>query len=184
MRRRQTYELDYHYCPTCKNELKFLPQNDREYLTCDQCQFTFWNNPKPVVSGLFMKSNKVLLIYRKAHSYKDYWSLPGGIISTFEDPIIALKREFFEETNYVIDVGEILEANTIIYIPKGRYKKPSYTSVDIIYRVNIKNFDPTKIYQVNNDEISKINIFSSTNLPKRIAFYHRKVINKFAFKIR
>lgn len=53
-------------------------------------------------AGLLLENEKGELLIVKA-SYKDYWTLPGGIIDGDETPLQAAIREVAEEVGLVID---------------------------------------------------------------------------------
>ncbi|MDH7476237.1 MAG: NUDIX domain-containing protein [Microgenomates group bacterium] len=177
--KRQFFEVDYYYCPRCKNELKFKLIDGKKRLHCQRCDFIFYNNPKPVVSGLLIKNKEVLLIKRndKKASFYGYWSLPGGILEIDEEPKKGLEREFAEETGIAVRAGKIINGYLIKHYQTGRQ---SYASVDIVFEVGAK-----KIYlnKFNQKEVSKIDFFSIKNLPKKIAFGHKKIIINYLNKL-
>ncbi len=181
-RKREIFEIDYHYCPTCKTELNFKKIDNNLLLACSKCDFVFWNNPKPVVSGILKKNRKVLMIKRAQDSYKNYWSLPGGVINYMETPELAIKREFFEETNIKIQTLQLFHAYLIVYTPRGKFKKPSHTSIDLVYSaeaINNEKINP----KPNSKEATDIKFFSPSQLPQKIAFGHRDIINKYFKRI-
>jgi ADP-ribose pyrophosphatase YjhB (NUDIX family) len=182
-RKKQTNELQYQFCPSCKSTMRFKIIENYQVLGCSQCSFLFWNNPLPVVSALIIQNGKVLLIKRKGVVYNGYWALPGGIINYLEEPHDALKREVFEETGIVVNNAILLDSYLIIYGPNGLEKHPSHTSIDLIYNCYIKK-DIARINTIsNNTEISEIKIFSINKLPKLIAFKHREIIIKHLLNI-
>jgi 8-oxo-dGTP diphosphatase len=56
---------------------------------------------------IIVKDNKVLFIHRKKYG-KEYYVLPGGAIEANETPEQAAIREAKEETNFDIELGELL----------------------------------------------------------------------------
>lgn len=58
------------------------------------------------VAGIICKQNKMLLIGHKKAG-KEYWLLPGGGVNFGESLADALKREFIEELNLKIEVGDV-----------------------------------------------------------------------------
>jgi ADP-ribose pyrophosphatase YjhB (NUDIX family) len=62
------------------------------------------------VDGVFVKKRKILLLKRNVKPYKGFWHLIGGHVKANESLKEALKREFKEETNLDIEVGEIIDA--------------------------------------------------------------------------
>lgn len=59
------------------------------------------NLPKKrmAAGALLLDSRKKILLVKT--SYKDYWSIPGGVIERDESPLQALKSELREEVNLV-----------------------------------------------------------------------------------
>lgn len=179
-RMRQTDELLYNYCPTCKTGLQFRSIENRFVLGCRKCSFLFWNNPKPVVSALINKDNNILLVNRKSTVFNGYWSLPGGIINYLEEPAFALKREVYEETNFEISKLRLIDTYLIIYAPYGLEKYPSHTSIDIVYECQINKPSGNLNRSILNSEVNEVRFFSPNNLPTLIAFKHREIINNFS----
>jgi len=178
-RGRQVFEIDYNYCPTCKNNLAFITKNNRQNLHCNKCGFTFWNNPKPVVSALITHKGKTLLIQRNQDSYKYYWSLPGGIIDYLESPEEALTREILEEVNLTVKSLKLIDTYLIIYAPTGLSNKPSHTSIDLVYSVKVNEKLTSSLLSQNQNEVRQIKLFHTKELPAKIAFGHRNIIHKF-----
>lgn len=134
--------------------------------------------PRPVVSAYIIIKGEVLLIKRAGPVYENYWAMPGGIIDLFEGPEEAVRREVFEETGLHFIIQTIVNAHLIKYFSKGLKNIYSHTSVDIVYKgiVNEKNIVFSK---ERNKEILDVRTFKKDNLPKKIAFGHRTIINNF-----
>ena len=61
------------------------------------------------VDGIYLKDGKVLLLKRGDEPFKGFWSLVGGHVEETETVKDALKREFKEETNLNVTVGELID---------------------------------------------------------------------------
>jgi 8-oxo-dGTP diphosphatase len=61
------------------------------------------------VEGIYVKSGKVLLVKRGVEPFKGSWHLVGGHVEEHETLKEALKREFKEETNLDVKVGNIID---------------------------------------------------------------------------
>jgi ADP-ribose pyrophosphatase YjhB (NUDIX family) len=157
-------EKAYNYCPTCKNKLIKKSVDRRQLLTCSKCGFIFWNNPKPVVSILIEKQNKILMIKRGKTPLKDYWVLPGGYIDYEEEPETAIIRETKEETGLSIMISNLIGVYPIDNDPTGMH-------LDIIYSAKM----PKQKISLN-QESSSYKFFNLKNLPKLIAYQHRQAI--------
>lgn len=97
-------EKYYKFCPSCKTDLKRKIIDGRERLFCPNCDFIFWNDPKPAVSILLPQGEGILMLQGANEPSKDYWCLPGGYVNYGETPQEAVKRETKEETG--ADVSE------------------------------------------------------------------------------
>jgi 8-oxo-dGTP diphosphatase len=56
--------------------------------------------------GIYEKDVKILLLKRNVKPFKGFWYVVGGHVEEEETLKEALKREFKEETNIDIKVGE------------------------------------------------------------------------------
>ena len=61
------------------------------------------------VDGVYIKEEKILLLKRADEPFKGYWHLVGGQVEDNETLREALIREFKEETNLDIKVGDIID---------------------------------------------------------------------------
>lgn len=60
------------------------------------------------VDGILIDNGKLLLVRRATEPFKGSWALVGGSVDENETLREALKREFMEEVNLDVEVGEIL----------------------------------------------------------------------------
>jgi 8-oxo-dGTP diphosphatase len=60
------------------------------------------------VEGVYVKKNKILLMKRSVIPFKGFWHLVGGQVEKNETLKEALKREFKEETNLDVKVGDVV----------------------------------------------------------------------------
>ena len=61
------------------------------------------------VDGVYIKDGKIFLLKRSTEPFNSYWHLVGGHVEENETLKEALKREFKEETNLDIDVGDMID---------------------------------------------------------------------------
>jgi ADP-ribose pyrophosphatase YjhB (NUDIX family) len=61
------------------------------------------------VDGVLLKDARIFLAKRNVQPYKGYWHLVGGHVDENENPKDALKREFLEETNLKVKIGELID---------------------------------------------------------------------------
>jgi len=131
-------------------------------------------NPHPVVSALVVKDDKVLMALRGKGSYEGYWCLPGGMIDKNEEPDAAVLRELLEETG-VVGISPKLLTAYLIRCDDGLV----HTSIDLVYHVKAQNDFKTS----DSDEITHVAYFTKIQLPEKIAFGHRRIINQFAHQL-
>lgn len=80
------------------------------------------------VQGILEKNNELLLVKHEKNG-KEYHLLPGGGVDLGEDFRTALKREYLEECNIVVEVGEML------FISEGIAPNGSRHIVNIYFKV-------------------------------------------------
>lgn len=143
--------------------------------------------PKPSVTAdiLVTYKNKVLLIRRKNHPYKNYWCLPGGFfIPENFDNVVENKREFAdedinftaqrelkEETGLQLDINRFEQIKTYA----GKFD-PRMRIVDVAFSVKLNSHESelVKIAKAD-DDAADLNWFSLVNLPK-LGFHHAQII--------
>ncbi len=98
-----------------------------ERLTCPQCGWVHYEDPKVAVGVLLFREGKVLLVRRTMEPYIRQWSIPAGFVNAMEDPRQAAARECLEETGLKVRVGELFD---ILY---GR-EHPRGADLLLVYR--------------------------------------------------
>ena len=83
--------------------------------------------PKIGVNGALFNGNGEILLEQRSDD--NLWGIPSGWVDVGESPETALKREFMEEANLVIEPLEIIKFYTRL---PGEYLQP-HTSVHILY---------------------------------------------------
>lgn len=124
-----------------------------------------FKNPYPAVDIIIEKSKGVVLVYRK--NFPQGWAMPGGFINYGESAEQAAIREAREETGLDIENLKFFG----VFSEPGR--DPRFHTISIVYSAKGKGrIKP-------GDDASKVKIFSKNNLPKDIAFDHRKILFQF-----
>ena len=103
---------------------------------------------RPIVLGIVKKENKILVSkgYDKVKDEVFYRSIGGGI-EFLEESKEALKREFKEELNIDISVGEFLGIAENIFTYNGK----NAHELILFYNVDIKDKDYKKKYHIVDD---------------------------------
>ena len=132
------------YCPECKAELVVQLRDAVQRQACSNplCHFVVWDNPVPVVAGLIMYQDKVLLARNSAWS-KGVFSMITGYLDRNEAPEHAIVRETKEELG--LDVYELRFL--------GHY--PFVTKNQLIIAFCLLTEGEIKL----NDEIAEIKLF-------------------------
>lgn len=128
------------------------------------------NHKTPVlaVDGILLKNNKILLLKRNIPPFENHWVLPGGHVEYGEKVEETILRELEEETGLKTEIKELIG----VYSDPER--DPRYHAVSIVYWLS-KAKGEISI----NDESSDYDFFDLSDLPKKIGFDHKKIINDF-----
>jgi 8-oxo-dGTP diphosphatase len=133
------------------------------------CEFCKRYNSRSITCDIIaVKENKIILIKRNLQPEKGKWALPGGYLDWDETAEECAKRELKEETGYNSEV----EFFTVISDPKRDSGKQN---VAIVF--SAKLFEKETVFDKNN-EVSELKWFDLDKLPKKLAFDHKKIINK------
>ncbi|MEA5459912.1 NUDIX hydrolase [Arcicella sp. LKC2W] len=110
----------------------------------------YGNHLRVRVCGICVEDGKILLINHSGmNASGEFWSPPGGGLQFGETIVDCLKREFLEETNTIISVGNFLKINEFI--------KPPLHAIELFYEVKIESgeiqigFDPEMEKQIIKD---------------------------------
>ncbi len=107
------------YCPECKAvlETRELDGVERRACSTDGCDFIVWDNPVPVVAGLVVYQDKLLLA-RNSHWPQGTFSMITGYLERHELPAQAIVRETREELG--LDASEVKFIGHYPFIPKNQ----------------------------------------------------------------
>ena len=101
--------------------------DDRERLTCPDCGYIAYENPKMVAGAVVTVGDKFLLCLRAIEPRKGYWTLPAGYLELHETPEEGAKREAWEEARARIAIDALLAV----------YSIPRISQVQLIYRATL-----------------------------------------------
>jgi ADP-ribose pyrophosphatase YjhB (NUDIX family) len=90
--------------------------DDRERLTCPDCGFVAYENPKIVVGSVVAEEGRVLLCRRAIEPRRGYWTLPAGYMEMRETVEEGARREAWEEARASIALDGVLAVYSIARI--------------------------------------------------------------------
>ena len=102
--------------------------DDRERLTCPDCGWIAYENPKIVVGAVVTdEAGRYLLCRRAIEPRLGYWTLPAGYMELNETPVDGALREAWEEARARIAIDSLLAVYTI----------PRISQVQLIHRARL-----------------------------------------------
>lgn len=102
-----------------------------------------------VFATILNENGQVLCVQRNYPPFG--WTTPGGRLEDNESPEEGVIREVLEETGYIVSIEKLI----------GIYSAPFKSDLVISYLCKIIGREPWEP----NDEISKVEFFSKSNLP-------------------
>jgi ADP-ribose pyrophosphatase YjhB (NUDIX family) len=105
-----------------------VPEGDnRERMTCPDCGFINYENPKIVVGAVCRWDERILLCRRAIEPRAGFWTLPAGYLELNESTSAGAAREAWEEAKAQIAIDGLLAV----------YDIPRISQVQIIYRARL-----------------------------------------------
>lgn len=104
--------------------------DSREREICPACGWVYYLQLKVGAGVLIEKDDQILLLQRAHEPWKEAWNIPAGYVEADEHPKDAAKREVFEETGLVVEIGELLKAYYYSDDPRGN-------GVALIYKAEV-----------------------------------------------
>ncbi len=140
----------------------------RKTIECPRCkaEIEVYRNPIPTVDIIIeIESKGIILVKRKNPPHG--WAIPGGFVDYGESLEEAAVREAKEETD--LDVELIRQFHS--YSDPNR--DPRHHTITTVYVARAKGVPHAK------DDALEIGIFDRSNLPDKIAFDHRQILNDY-----
>ena len=101
--------------------------DDRPRLTCLDCGYIAYENPKIIVGSVCVWKQKFLLCRRAIEPRKGYWTFPAGYLELNETTADGAEREAKEEASAHVKVTGLL----------GIYEIPRISQVYVIYKAEM-----------------------------------------------
>jgi len=131
-----------------------------------------FKGPVLTTDGIILENGKILLLKRAIYPFQGYWELPGGHVEYGETVESAVKREMKEELGVSVSIKKLFG------VYSNLKKDPRHHAVTVFYLLK-KGKGKISI----SHEDSEFKYFSLNNLPKKIAFDHRKILKDLKKKI-
>ena len=104
----------FRYCPACSSEHFF--ENGPYSKKCENCGFTYYDNPKAATVAIIINNNNEILVCRRAKEpAKGTLDLPGGFTDIGETAENGVIREVKEETGLNVTKVSFLFSKPNIY---------------------------------------------------------------------
>lgn len=124
-----------------------------------------YDNRGVTIDVVIIEGDKILLIKRGNSPFKGNWALPGGFVGWDETTEETVIKEAKEETN--LEVGDLRLVG--VYSLPERHPKQV---INVAYLAGKAEGD-VKV----GDDALDFKWFSLDNLPEKLAFDHKKIIN-------
>jgi len=108
--------------------------DDRERLTCPDCGFIAYENPKVVVGSIVADGDAVLLCRRAIEPRAGLWTIPAGYLEMGETVAEGARREAWEEARArialdgVLAVYSIARLGQVQVIFRARLSEPGFAA--------------------------------------------------------
>jgi ADP-ribose pyrophosphatase YjhB (NUDIX family) len=148
------------HCLKCGHIAKKI---NRNLYTCSNCDFHYYENPRPTNAVIMENEKGEILLVKRAHPpKKGWWDLPGGFVGFNESFEQGAQREIKEELGLSISNLRYINSYHNLYLYKGIY----YHTLCVTFTAKL----PKQIIKPK-DDVASIQFFSRDGIPyKRIAF--------------
>ena len=124
----------FKYCPVCGSK-HFAVHNEKSK-HCENCGFTYYQNPSSATAAFIMNDQDELLVERRGKEpAKGTLDLPGGFVDNDESAEEGITREIKEETGLEVTSSEYLFSIPNIYLYSGM----TIHTLDMFYLCKVGN---------------------------------------------
>lgn len=125
------------YCPVCGS--KHFAEHNAKSKKCDNCGFTYYQNPSAATAAFIVNSRGELLVERRGKEpAKGTLDLPGGFIDNGETAEEGVAREILEETGLRVTRAEYMFSLPNVYLYSGM----NIQTLDIFFRCEVGEGEP------------------------------------------
>ncbi len=156
----------FRYCVHCSSPLEehLLPSEDRPRLSCGQCGYIHYLNPKIVSGTLPVADGKLWLLRRGIEPRLGYWTYPAGFQEWDESTEEAAMRETWEELGCRVVLDGLL----------GVYSRAGAPVVNVVYLARLA--DAECVPHITK-EATEVRAFSPEEIPwPELAFPSTSVV--------
>jgi ADP-ribose pyrophosphatase YjhB (NUDIX family) len=112
--------------------VEMIPEgDDRPRLTCPDCGFIRYDNPKIVVGAICTWEDRILMCKRAIEPRVGYWTIPAGYLELNETAAEGAAREVMEEAGATVEIDRLL----------GVYEIPHISHIYMIYGATLTSPD-------------------------------------------
>ncbi|MEQ8504931.1 MAG: NUDIX hydrolase [Rhodospirillales bacterium] len=97
--------------------------DDRERLTCLDCGFIHYDNPKVITGVVATWEDRYLMCRRAIEPRKGFWTVPAGFLELGESTSDGAKREAWEEARINVEITGLI----------GLYEIPRISQIYILH---------------------------------------------------
>jgi ADP-ribose pyrophosphatase YjhB (NUDIX family) len=144
---------DVRFCPRCGAHAEIsYPRS----ITCANCGYGAYYNPKPVACSIPTSNGRVILMRRATQPSRGRWTMPGGFVDLGESVETAAVRECKEELAMDIELQQLV----------GVYSRADDRIVVVVYAA-LALGEPSRT-----DEALDVRAFSPIDIPwQELAFW-------------
>ena len=111
---------------------KIIPEgDDRERLSCPDCGYIRYDNPKIIVGVVATWEDRYLMCRRAINPRKGFWTLPAGFMEIGETSATGAAREAYEEARADLSLDRLL----------CLYDLPHISQLQLLYRATLNSPD-------------------------------------------
>jgi len=153
------------FCSACGARMRTVDDDGLSRWSCPDCGTIDYENPKPCVTALVVRSSRLLLLRRALDPGAGLWDFPGGFLEKGETPEAGLRREILEELG-----TEVKSARFFGFFPDN-YGESKIPILNIVYVCELKGGIAGR-----GEEFTETGWFGADSFPDGLAFRSMRAI--------